>query len=62
MDNRYDFECEDCQTVFEIEIPMSEYSDKKDKQTCPNCGKKLVRVFNKIGDPIYNAGGFYCHP
>lgn len=55
----YDFECEECKTTFEVEIPMSEYSEKKDNQVCPNCGKKLTRVMNQISGTIYNCGGFY---
>lgn len=59
---KYDFNCEKCKTNVELEIPMSEYNEVKDKQVCSKCGSKLVRVLVPVGEPIYNCGGFYVKP
>lgn len=39
----YDFKCEVCEKEVELNIPMDEYSEVKDKQTC-DCGGKLTRI------------------
>lgn len=56
----YIFKCTRCRKNIELDIPMSEYSEKKDKQVCPDCGEKVKRVLTPIGSPIFNCGGFYC--
>ena len=41
---KYEFECELCKTQAEIDIPMNEYEDLKDKQSCPRCSGKMKRI------------------
>ena len=45
----YNFKCEGCGKVFELEIPMSEYSKIKDNQFCSDCGDKLERIIEWDG-------------
>ena len=45
----YNFKCEGCGKVFELEIPTSEYSKIKDNQFCPDCGDKLERIIEWDG-------------
>ena len=44
----YDFKCESCGTETQVDIPMSEYTEQKDKQVC-TCGGKLVRIMGWNG-------------
>ena len=51
---RYDYKCTSCDTVFEVEHPMSEHPEVK----CPTCGAPAERVFSASG--IHFEGhGFY---
>ncbi len=51
---RYDYKCPQCETVFEVEHPMSE----RPTITCPTCGEVAQRVFSATG--IHFEGhGFY---
>lgn len=51
---RYDYKCPQCETVFEVEHPMSE----RPKVVCPTCGTEAQRVFTATG--IHFEGrGFY---
>jgi len=51
---RYDYRCTSCDTVFEVEHPMSEHPDV----SCPACGAPAERVFSASG--IHFEGhGFY---
>lgn len=33
----YRFRCNCCNRTFDIELPMAEYDDQKEKQLCPVC-------------------------
>lgn len=57
----YKFKCIKCKKTEEKEIPMADYDKEKNNQIC-KCGEKMQRVFESIGDPIYNCGGFYVKP
>jgi putative FmdB family regulatory protein len=51
---RYDYKCPSCETVFEVEHPMSEHPTI----LCPKCGQEAQRVFSASG--IHFEGhGFY---
>ena len=51
----YDFQCEKCETIFEVERSMTETRT----ETCPNCGsKKTVKVFSSAGIQ-FKGSGFY---
>lgn len=51
----YDFQCEECGKVFEVERSMTDTS----KETCPKCGsKKTVKVFSSAGIQ-FKGSGFY---
>lgn len=45
----YDFQCDKCNTVLEIEIPISKYDELKNKQFCSKCGEKLTRKLSFEG-------------
>ncbi len=51
---RYDYKCTGCETVFEVEHPMSERPDVK----CPECGAAAERVFGTNGI-VFKGSGFY---
>lgn len=51
---RYDYKCTDCDTVFEVEHPMSEHP----LIHCPKCGAKAERVFSPSGI-VFSGSGFY---
>ena len=34
---KYKFQCPTCNKTFDIDIPMAEYDNLKDKQLCPVC-------------------------
>lgn len=52
----YKFRCE-CGNVQDISIPMSEYDNEKDKQTCKKCGKIMKRIIEFEGG-IGMTGGY----
>ena len=51
----YDFKCDECEHMFELNLPMSK-SDSASKKPCPECGKETVhRLFNyQAGAVDYN--------
>lgn len=51
---RYDYRCTSCNTVFEVEHPMSEHPHV----TCPTCGADATRVFAP-GGISFKGSGFY---
>lgn len=51
---RYDYRCPTCETVFEVEHPMSEHP----LVTCPACGAEAQRVFAASGIS-FQGSGFY---
>lgn len=53
----YNFQCEKCDKVFEIDIPMDKYKEEKEKQFCPVCNSKLNRIIEWNG-PACNLGGY----
>ena len=45
----YDFQCQECETVFERRLSMSEY-DRGEGRECPECGSARVeRRFSAVG-------------
>ncbi len=51
---RYDYKCPVCETIFEVEHPMSE----RPVITCPTCGEVAQRVFEASGI-VFKGHGFY---
>lgn len=51
---RYDYKCPACETVFEVEHPMSEHPEV----TCPACGHVANKVFGAAGI-VFKGSGFY---
>ena len=49
---RYDYRCEPCDEVFEIERPLSDRSDV----ACPECGVEAKRVFSPVGVHFKGSG------
>ena len=52
----YSFKCTKCGYKYDIDIPMSEYTEKKDKQKCIKCNSKLERVIEWEGPADINGG------
>lgn len=52
----YDFKCSLCGAEAEIDIPMKEYDEKKDKQVCALCSGKMERVMGWKGGVTLCAG------
>lgn len=53
----YMFRCPKCGNEQKIAIPMDEYDEKKNKQTCKKCGNLLERVIEFSGS-IGGTGGY----
>lgn len=53
----YKFYCESCGNEQNIAIPMDEYDEKKNSQTCKKCGKLLKRKIEFNGS-IGHTGGY----
>ena len=51
---RYDYICTACNTIFEVEHPMSEHPDV----VCPECGAPAQRHFGTSGI-MFKGSGFY---
>lgn len=61
----YRFSCPSCEYVTEIDIPMSEYDEQKNKQLCPVCYAVdsnyvlLKRVIEWTGIASGNGSGWF---
>ena len=61
----YRFKCTTCNRTFDIDIPMSEYDNQKDKQICPICYAVdsnqvlLKRVLEWSGIATGNGSGWF---
>lgn len=53
----YLFKCPDCGSQRNIEIPISDYDEMKNRQQCSNCGSILKRVIEFEGS-IGGTGGY----
>ncbi len=51
---RYDYQCTQCGTVFEVEHPMS----ARPSIQCPECGSAAEKVFEASGIQ-FKGSGFY---
>lgn len=54
----YNFKCESCNKVLEVEIPISKYDKEKERQVCPICKGKMKRVLEWQG--IAMGGDGWC--
>ena len=45
---KYDFKCEKCNHIFEVELKISEYEENKDKIFCSKCYNKAKRIYNSL--------------
>jgi putative FmdB family regulatory protein len=53
----YEYQCRDCGSKFEINIPL--FCNMVTKITCPDCKSENIRkLFNSIG-VIFKGNGFY---
>ena len=52
---RYDYRCDPCDEVFEIERPTSDRSEV----ACPSCGTIARRVFTPVG-VVLKGSGFHA--
>jgi putative FmdB family regulatory protein len=65
---RYEYECQQCDTHYDVERPMSESSDP---HPCPFCGRPSRRIFTppkflfkadpNDNRPIWHSHGVYGH-
>ena len=61
----YRFLCNECNRTFEIDIPIAEYDNQKDKQICPVCYAAdsnqvlLKRVIEWTGIASGNGSGWF---
>lgn len=58
---KYTFGCEACKKAYEVTMKISEYTEKKDSQVCPECGGPLKRLvdptlFSLVGHGWYSDG------
>lgn len=55
----YPFECPNCKHKEELNMKMSEYTDKG--HMCPECGTEMKREISSMAGAmsIDNTGGFY---
>jgi putative FmdB family regulatory protein len=51
---RYDYRCDECSAVFEVERPMSSTAE----EMCPACGGPATRVFTPVG-VAFKGSGFH---
>ena len=54
----YNFKCESCNKVHEVEIPISDYDKEKEKQVCPICKCKMKRVLEWQGIAMGGGDGW----
>ena len=54
----YNFKCESCNKVQEVEIPISDYDKEKEKQVCPICKGKMKRVLELQGIAMGGGDGW----
>ena len=54
----YNFKCESCNKVQEVEIPISDYDKEKEKQVCPICKGKMKRVLEWQGIAMGGGDGW----
>ena len=52
----YRFRCPKCGNEQKIAIPMDEYDEKKNSQTCKKCGNLLERVIEFSGSISLTTG------
>ena len=55
----YPFECIGCKHKQNVDIKMSDYDKAKNEQKCPECGGKMIRVFEKFDGGISLSSGMY---
>lgn len=55
----YRFRCPKCGNVQNIAIPMDEYDEKKNCQTCKACGNLLERVIEFSGSISGSGDGWF---
>lgn len=55
----YRFRCAKCGNEQKIAIPMDEYDEKKNCQTCKKCGNLLARVIEFSGSISGGGDGWF---
>ena len=55
----YKFYCESCGNEQNIAIPMDEYDNKKNCQTCKKCGKLMKRKIEFTGFSSGSGDGWF---
>lgn len=51
---KYDYKCDDCETVVEIQKSINDSSI----QICESCGKHMVKIYSSVG-VTFKGSGFY---
>ena len=47
----YEYQCKTCDKEYELIVKMAD----ADKQKCPDCNKKLIRIMSVPNKPIFKA-------
>ena len=55
----YKFHCSNCNIDHDLDIPIDKYMDLKEKQFCPFCKKKLIRVIEWNGTASGYGDGWF---
>lgn len=55
----YRFQCTECKSEEEKNIPVSDYDTEKEKQVCSNCGAKMQRVIEWGGIATGSGEGWF---
>jgi putative FmdB family regulatory protein len=59
---RYDFECSECKTTFEVDLKISEKDQDSDKKVCPKCQSKKVQQIISFKGGISTGGSSAAAP
>lgn len=54
----YDFQCTNCNKVYELKMSMSEHSEQKESLTCQECHNKLTQVVAPLRFKLTGGGWF----
>ena len=54
----YDFKCDACRKIYEIQMKLAEHAELKDKLTCQECNGILTQCISKIPFQLKGSGWF----
>lgn len=54
----YNFRCQKCNKLHQVDIKMADYDKEKNNQKCPECNGKMDRVIEWHGVAIGSGSGW----